>query len=356
MNFRLLTTCLVLMSLFSCKKDQAAPETPSEAAPLTRSVDISTFPEIRDAGVNFLDADGKVSNMLTTLKDAGINTIRLRLWVDPATTHSSLPEVQAFSRQLKQMGFEIWLSLHYSDTWADPGHQRKPSGWDQLDFNQLLDTLFQYTRQVADLIQPDIIQTGNEINNGFLYPEGSRSNGRQFHQLLEMGIKAVREVSSSSKIMLHYAGHENSEFFFSEVDSLDYDLMGISYYPIWHGKDLDSLENKMVQLGDQFKREVIIAETAYPFTLGYNDWTNNIVGLPEQLIPGIPASIQGQKEFMEAIRKICDKHTQITGFSYWGAELVAWKGVQATDGSPWENQALFDFDLKPVEALQTFHP
>ena len=356
MNSRLLTTCLVLMSLFSCKKDQASAESPSEADSLIRSVDISSFPEIRDAGINFFDANGKEREMLLTLKDAGINTIRLRLWVDPATAHSSLPEVEAFSRELQQMGFEIWITLHYSDTWADPGHQSKPSAWNLLDFNQLLDTVFQYTYQVADLIQPAIIQIGNEINNGLLYPEGSRSNGRQFHQLLNRGIKAVRQASTSSRIMLHYAGHENSEFFYSEVDSLDYDLIGISYYPIWHGKDLDSLENKLVRLGDQFKREVILAETAYPFTLSYNDWTNNIVGLPEQLIPGIPASVQGQKEFLEAIRKICDEHTRITGFSYWGAEWVAWKGPQAVDGSPWENQALFDFNNRALEAMTAFRP
>lgn len=351
------TTHIFLLALGLCSCSQDIPEpNPSPPDALVRSVDLSTLPEINEAGTKFYRIDGTEASILSILKESGVNTIRLRLWVDPVSSHSSLTEVINFNNQLRQEKFKIWLTVHFSDTWADPGHQAKPRAWENLPFKDLLDTVYQYTSNLASILRPEIIQVGNEINNGFLYPDGSRDNRQQFHQLLIQAIQAIRDVSPESKVMLHIAGHNKATYFFDEVDSLDYDLIGISYYPIWHGKNLDSLKNKLVSLADQFKREIMIAETAYPFTLGYNDWTNNIVGLPEQLIPGIPASVQGQKEFLKAIKKICDDNTRIRGFSYWGTELVAWKGQQALDGSPWENQALFDFNNRALESLAVFNP
>jgi len=137
---------------------------------------------------------------------------------------------------------------------------------------------------------------------------------------------------------------------------LDYDIIGISYYPIWHGKSLTELELQLNNLSQTFEKEIVIAETAYPFTLGWNDWTANIVGSENQIItPDFPASPTGQHDFILQINKLSTHNLERgIGFCYWGGELVSWYGNQATNGSAWENQALFDFNNKALPVLDAF--
>lgn len=327
-----------------------------DTLPFIAAADISSYPEIEASQPTFYTEDGRPGDFLEILHSSGVNTIRLRLWVNPAGGHSSLEEVGAFARRLRAMGFRLWLALHYSDTWADPSRQQMPARWQSLDFARLKDSVREYTRDVAKRLQPEIIQVGNEINSGFLHPAGHLAqHPQQFHDLLSTALQAVRAASPSSKILLHFAGIENAGGFFQQIASLDFDLIGLSYYPIWHGKNLTLLHTTLRQLAQ--RRPVVIAETAYPFTLGWNDWTTNIVGLPEQLIlPEYPATPQGQWNFLKKIRTLLKETPGCIGFCYWGAEWIAWKGPTATDGSPWENQALFDFDHRALPALRAFKP
>jgi arabinogalactan endo-1,4-beta-galactosidase len=146
-----------------------------------------------------------------------------------------------------------------------------------------------------------------------------------------------------------------SNWFFNQVNFLDYDIIGLSYYPKWHGKSLNNLKNKMQYLSETYNKEILIAETAYPFTLEWNDWTNNIVDLDEQLIlPEYPASIAGQRKAINQIKTLTKEVDYEIGFGYWGAKLIAWKGNQAIDASTWENQAIFDFDSKAFPILKEF--
>ena len=318
-----------------------------------KAVDISSYPEITLSNVSYLNAVGEVEPLLNILKEEGINTIRLRLWVNPSEGHSGFQEVLTFSNELKTQGFKIWLSLHYSDTWADPGQQSPPQHWQNLPFEALADSVYDYTEKVVAEIRPDYIQLGNEINSGFLHPYGHITDNQEgFLQLLEQSSAAVRETSSDCEIIIHYAGISGTEWFYDVVDSVDYDIIGLSYYPIWHGKNLDSLSVTMQQLATVHNKDVVIAETAYPFTLDWNDYTNNIVGLQEHLIlPEYPASPAGQSDF---VRDVADRVRAIDGgigYCYWGGELIAWKGPQANDASPWENQALFDFNYQALPAL-----
>jgi arabinogalactan endo-1,4-beta-galactosidase len=139
------------------------------------------------------------------------------------------------------------------------------------------------------------------------------------------------------------------------VSALDYDIIGLSFYPIWHGKSLMELEQTMIDLSIEFSKPVVIAETAYPFTLDWNDQTHNIVGLQSQLIlPDYPASPEGQKLFIRDLRNMVNSNESMLGFCYWGAELVAWKGFDSLDASPWENQALFDFNNHALPVLDEF--
>ncbi len=322
---------------------------------LIKAVDISSYPEIALSNANYLNVLGEVEPLLDILKEEEINTIRLRLWIDPSNGHSGFQEVRTFSNELKAQGFKVWLSLHYSDTWADPGQQSPPSQWQNLSFEVLADSIYHYTEKVVAEIRPDYIQLGNEINSGLLHPFGHITDNREgFLQLLEQTSAAVRATSSDCEIIIHYAGITGAEWFYGVVDSVDYDIIGLSYYPIWHGKNLDSLSVTMQQLATVHDKDVVIAETAYPFTLDWDDYTNNIVGLQEHLIlPIYPASPGGQSDF---VRDVADRVHAVDGgigYCYWGGELIAWKGPQATDASPWENQALFDFNYQALPALSS---
>ena len=172
---------------------------------------------------------------------------------------------------------------------------------------------------------------------------------------MDTAIVAVRTTSSKTKIILHFAGIEDSDWFFDQVIIVDYDIIGLSYYPLWHGKSLNNLKAKMQHLSNAHQKKTLIAETAYPFTLDWNDWTNNIAGTDEQLIlPQFPATPEGQRKFINKIKALTKEVENGIGFCYWGAELIAWKGNESQDAPPWENQALFDFDNKALPVLIEF--
>ena len=342
---RSLQVIIIFLSFIACKKEDLDVHfKKSENLPFISAVDISRFPEIAISSPIFYDLEGYQNDMLTILKDNGVNTIRLKLWVDPIDEHAGFNEVKQFFKTLKANGFQVWLTLHYSDTWADPGHQELPNQWEGINFTKLKDSVYNYTEKIMVELQPDYIQIGNEINTGFLHPFGHISNNfRQFGELLRTAILAVRTISSETDIILHFAGIEGSDWFFDLVSIVDYDIIGLSYYPIWHGKSLNNLKAKMRYLSDAYQKKIIIAETAYPFTLDWNDWTNNIVGTDDQLIlPEFPATPEGQRKFVHEIKILTKEVENGIGFSYWGAELIAWKGNESKNASPWENQALFD--------------
>jgi len=331
-------------------------DTEEENLAFISAVDISKYPEISNTNSIFYDLDENQKDFLTILKEKGINTIRLRLWVNPVNEHSGFNEVKQFSQSLKTHGFKTWLTLHYSDSWADPGQQNPPSQWQGISFSALKDSVYNYTKKVMQEMQPDYIQIGNEINTGILHPYGDlATNHQNFIELVQQGSLAVRERSMDCKIILHYAGIEHADWFFTQVNQIDYDIIGLSYYPIWHGKSLTALKTRMQELSNIHNKKILIAETAYPFTLEWNDWTNNIVGLDEQLIlPEYPATPEGQRNFIRQIKTLTKELENGIGFCYWGAELIAWKGNQSTDASPWENQALFDFNNKALSVLNEF--
>lgn len=356
MKVSFLFTLVFLLLFISCKKSDPKPPAVIESEMIS-AVDISKFPEIDLTNPVFFNLNNESEDYLSILKNNGVNTIRLRLWVNPETHHSSFEEVKQFAQLLRTYNFKIWLTLHYSDTWADPGNQETPHQWQGIPFVDLKDSVAVYTKKVMHQINPDLIQVGNEINPGFLHPEGNiNSNPQQFKELLATAVQAVRMNSTNTKIIIHYAGLDGSNWFFNQLINLDYDIIGLSYYPIWHGKSLDNLKNVLNQLSENYDKDILIAETAYPFTLSWNDWTNNIVGLEEQLIlPDFQPTEEGQRSFVNHIKNtITNDVSRGVGFCYWGAELIAWKGIQATDGSPWENQALFDFENKVLPVIEEF--
>lgn len=349
--FKIIFLPLILFS-FSCSKEEANIK-PDD---FIKAADMSFLPLIESEGTIFYNSQLIAEDALLTLKKSGCNTIRIRLWHTPTENQSSLNEVKEISQRIKNLGMKVWLTVHYSDTWADPDHQIKPEAWINLTFNQLKIQFKNYTSQIVSEIQPDIFQIGNEINNGFIYPEGNlSSNEYQFISLLAAASSVIRSERPTTKIMIHFAGIEGASWFFSKTATVDYDYIGLSYYPMWHGSDINLLQQTMTTLGQTYNKKVLIAETSYPFTLGWNDWTNNIIGLTNQLHPNYPATPEGQRDFLQKIKTTVQNTPSGLGFCYWGTEWIAFRGSQATNGSSYENQALWDFNNKLVPAASVFN-
>lgn len=361
MNLKnILLILVVSCTLFSCASTDSPEPTP-EPTPVAnydfiRAADISYLPLIESEGTTYKH-NGIAENALTTLKNAGCNTVRIRLWNNPSDSHSGLTEVKALAIRAKQAGFKVWLTVHYSDTWADPGNQTTPIAWQSLSFNNLKTAVANYTSTILTEIQPDIIQIGNEINSGLLWPQGNLiTNESQCLELLSVASATIRNQSPNTKIMLHYAGiGSGATWFFNKVSSINYDYIGLSYYPIWHGKVLADVTSTINSLSQTHNKKVLIAETAYPFTLNWNDWTNNILGANDQLITNFPATNDGQKNYLLAIKSLLKQTTNGIGFCYWGGEWVAFRGPQATNGSSWENQALWDFNNNALPVMDAFN-
>jgi arabinogalactan endo-1,4-beta-galactosidase len=349
----ILGTVMIFALTISCSGEDSKKE-PVEEDTFVRAADISFLPEIESEGTVFHN-NGQAEDMLVTLKKSGANTIRIRLWKNPSGTHSGMAEVKTLANRARQLGLKIWLTVHFSDTWADPGTQTIPTEWQSMSFSDLKTAVSTYTKTVLTEINPDIFQIGNETNDGFLWPKGRLTqNESQFIQLLSAASATIRTESPDTKIMLHFAGMSGADWFFDKVKSVDYDYIGLSYYPIWHGKNLTTVKNTVNALGLEFNKKVLIAETAYPFTLEWNDFTNNIVGQNDQLISGISATPEGQKSFLTTIKTMMQTSEYGAGFSYWGGEWVAFRGPQAQNGSTFENQALYDFDLNALPVMDAF--
>lgn len=375
--------CLLVTDFFSCSlgilslgvfvgcRDDGAVAFPpmTDEKKFYNGVDLSFTPEIEGTGISFSDS-GQTLPIASIFKRRGVNIIRLRLWHSPGAGHSDFHEVLRFARTLAASGMEFMLTLHYSDTWADPGHQSKPSLWANLSTSQLEDSLYAYTFNVMTALNaqntlPAIIQIGNEINAGFLWNDGRvggsfDANWTTFSTLLKRAIVAIHAAATNRKclIMLHHAGAAGAMAFFGKIQQymVPYDLIGISYYPVWHGKSLDTLAVRLNELAAAFEKDIFIAETAYPWTLQWNDWTHNVVGLESQLIPQYPATPEGQKFFLGDLKRLMQKleNGRGLGWCYWAPEWVAFRGPQATNGSAWENMTLFDFSNNGLPAIRTF--
>ena len=346
---------LGLLAIQACSEDKVDSLGPNQKNEFIRAADVSFLPTIRKEGTIFYNTQQQAGDALDILKAAGCNTIRLRLWHTPVSSSSSLQEVQTFSSEARAKGFKIWIVVHYSDTWADPGQQTKPAAWTNATVEELGDSVFSYTKRVVRLLTPDYIQLGNEINGGMLWPEGQFANAGNFALFLKRGAAAVRETSATTKIMIHHAGTEADAFYATiKNQQIDYDIIALSYYPRWHSKSLTEVSAAFERLSTANDKDIVLAETAYPFTLGWNDYTNNLVGESSHLLTGFPASPTGQKDFLLTIRSMMELTPRGLGFSYWEPAWVAYRGVEASDGSPWENMALFGFNRQALPGIEVF--
>ncbi|MBS1533239.1 MAG: glycosyl hydrolase 53 family protein [Bacteroidetes bacterium] len=241
--------------------------------------DISFLPELESRGMKFSD-NGVQKDAIPILKDHGFNYIRLRIFNDPAAPKGYSPgkgfcdleHTKAMAKRIKAAGMKFLLDFHYSDTWADPGKQFKPAAWQGEDFKALKKSICDFTAKVMQELKdqgtaPDMVQVGNEINHGMIWPDGAINNLDTLAQFLYSGISAVKAVSPHTAIMLHIAlGGQNSESRFwldnMEQRKVPFDVIGLSYYPKWHGT-LTDLKNNMDDLAKRYPQQVMVAEYTY---------------------------------------------------------------------------------------------
>jgi beta-galactosidase len=238
--------------------------------------DISFLPQLEAKGIKFSDK-GIQKDVFEILKDHGFNYIRLRLFVDPSNDSGYSPgkgfcdlqQTLQMAKRIKKAGMKFLLDFHYSDTWADPGKQFKPAAWKNLNFKDLAKTVFEYTTKVLLALKaqgtlPDMVQTGNEINHGILWPEGNVQHLDSLAVLLNAGMSAVKKLDPSIITLLHIAlGGQNSEseFFIDNMieRGVAFDVIGESYYPKWHGT-LQDLDTNLTLLEKKYNKPVIVAE------------------------------------------------------------------------------------------------
>jgi arabinogalactan endo-1,4-beta-galactosidase len=245
-----------------------------------KGADISWLPQMEATGYKFYNDNGVEEDCFKILKDHGINSIRLRTFVDPSDNifsgHCNKAETVAMAVRAQKWGMKVMIDFHYSDSWADPGKQRKPKAWEGHDFPTLLKDLYDYTFDVMTSLKsagitPEWVQVGNEIPGGMIYPEGSSSNWGQLSQLINKGYDAIKAVSPASKVILHVdQGNNNGRFrgWFDNAKSngAKYDVIGLSYYPYWlagnpdYSLSIDDLGANLNDMASRYGKEVMVVE------------------------------------------------------------------------------------------------
>jgi arabinogalactan endo-1,4-beta-galactosidase len=340
-----------------------------------RGADISSLKKSEDLGGVYRDENGDPDDALEILADHGLNYIRLRVWVDPADGYHTQEQILPIAQRAKNLGMKLLVDFHYSDRWADPGHQTKPAAWADLDFEGLKAAVYDHTFDVCSSLAaqgtpPDMVQLGNEINGGMLWPDADWEHWDNLADLLKEGARAVKDCSSSTQIMLHIAnGGDNglARWWFDNAVARDvpFDVMGISYYPYWHGQ-IAELQYNLNDITAYYDKDVVLVEFAYPFTLEESDFQPNIVPntteLPSELV-GFPATPAGQtamtQRLMDVVRAV--PNDRGLGVFWWDATWTVvpgngWDPEDPNSGNEWENQALFDYDDQALPAMSEFIP
>ena len=340
---------------------------PAFSQPFRWGADLSFVPKLEHHGAVY-SRSGYEQNVLEMFRAAGIDVVRIRLWHSPEEPWYGIDSVLALAERADALGFEILIDIHYSDTWADPEHQTMPAAWQGLSYSQLLDSVYRYTNEVMIRFRdrgvfPESIQIGNEVGGGFLWEagrvDGSPQQWTQFVALLDTAIAGAKDSLPQPqwpKIIIHHQEGADSaacRWFFDNLTSrnVPFDIIGLSYYPWWHGS-LEDLSANLNDLSTRYNKEVSVVETAYPWMTGWCDTTGNIVGDHTPLLPLFPATPTGQAFFLLEIQERMLNAPNV-GIPLLCAWEPAWIPADAF-GSPWENLAFFDCEGNAVVTMNIF--
>ena len=362
-----------------------------------KGMDLSTLLEMERCGAKYFD-QGKEMDILDIMKSYDVDTIRLRLWNDPKSEtgepygagNNDLAETLAIGKRVSDAGFGVLLNFHYSDFWADPGKQIKPKAWASYGVEELEKAVYDFTKEsltaVLDAgVNVTMIQVGNELSNGLLWPEGKMPNYDNIAKFVSAGIRACREIKADIPLMIHLDNGGKNELYRDWFDHYvergeDFDYIGLSYYPFWHGS-LQSLEDNMNDIAVRYGKELIVAEVSMGYRMEdyksyekLEDSERKGYATRQELVDKIeyPMTVQGQvdftKDFLNRVAHVADDKG--CGFFWWEPAWIPVPGSGwATPaslkymndpgpcGNEWANQALFDYKgnaLPTLEVIRDF--
>lgn len=360
-----------------------------------RGADLSSLDEVERCGGEFFD-NGKRGNAMSIMAAHGMNVVRLRLWNDPYSEDgkpygagtNDIETTLRLAKRAKALNLSVLLDFHYSDFWADPGKQIMPKAWRALDENALCAAVYRFTKSSLEYLKengasPDIVAVGNEITKGLLWPLGKTPNFKNIARFTGAGLCAVREALPSAETMIHLDNGGNNDLYRTWFDSYfaaggeDFDIIGLSYYPFWHGK-MNDLSQNMNDIAERYKKDLVVVETSMGFSL--EDYAEHEKLSPDERKGGAatailaenvdyPMTADGQKRFLrdlkDAIRAVPDGRGK--GFVWWEPAWIPVKGSQwstaaglaytgenGPGGNEWANQALFDYDGNALPALDEY--
>lgn len=407
---RILFLLLLALFMVGCSKDSKEKvdtvvevKIPyEESVSFLAGVDISSIISQEKSGVVYYNKEGKEQDIFQTLAEAGVNTIRVRIWNDPYDAsgngygggNCNIDTVLEIGKRAKVYGLGMYLDFHYSDFWADPSKQQAPKAWEGMSLEEKEQALYNYTKESLDkLINAGIYIRGVQIGNETMGQMSGETNWDDVCVLLGAGARAVREVSKDSNQDMFIAVHFTEphkvglyDYYASslEENGVDYDVFASSYYPYWHGT-LDNLTTVLKDIADTYDKKVIVAETAYPYTYDNQDNFGNVISEQAGITINYPVSVEGQKEAIQAVINAVNEVGEAGyGVFYWEPAWIGvpgktyeeqlklweqygsgWASSYAKEydpwdagiwygGSSWDNQALFDGNGKPLDSLEVF--
>lgn len=364
-----------------------------------RGMDASAVLALENSGVKYYNFDGEEQDVFMTLAQAGVNYIRLRVWNDPYDENGNgygggnndVATAITLGQRATKYGMKVCIDFHYSDFWADPKKQFVPKAWEGMDIEEKSDALYNFTleslTQLLDAgVDVGMVQIGNEINNGM----SGETDVANVRKLLTAGSKAVREAAANSGkeilVAVHYTNIDDMKKLDTlltglQVKEIDYDIVGLSFYPYWHGT-IEDLKNAIIHIRDTYGKKVYVAENAYCYTAEDGDGSANSVEGTDDLAEGYSASVQGQAN---EVRDVCTAASEsgAEGIFYWEGTWIpvgpadadnsalwekygsGWASSYASGYDPkdagqyyggcsWDNQAMFDFTGHPLASLKVF--
>jgi arabinogalactan endo-1,4-beta-galactosidase len=363
------------------------------AAGMMLGSDLSFTPQEIAAGAVFTD-NGVPGNPAAITARNGAGWARLRLWVNPPAGYNDLASDLAFARTLKAAGLKLFLDIHYSDFWADPGKQCIPAGW-PTTLAGLTAKVRSYTQHVISAFAAqgtpvDMVSIGNEITNGMLWAPSTSTSWASFGctgpgvggltwtsnttatgwghlaQLLKAGIAGARAGNPAGHTMLiaiHTdlgGNNAKAQAFYGNLEArgVPFNVIALSYYPIYQGT-LSDLRANVDELATRFGKPIVIAETQYSWTLANGDALGNDTWEASQLVDGYPASPGGQLSFVNDELSILAAvpHGLGAGLFYWEPEWipgVSWAPDASPPGTPDDNETLFNFQGQALPSIGIF--
>lgn len=364
-----------------------------------RGMDASSVLVEENSGVTYYNFDGEEQDIFQTFSEAGVNYIRLRVWNDPYDENGNgygggnndVATAVELGKRATKYGMKVCIDFHYSDFWADPKRQHAPKAWEGMSLEEKSDALYEYTKEsLTELLDSGVdvgmVQIGNEINYGM----SGETSAENVLTLLKSGSKAVREISESYnqdiQIVVHYTRITEKAKLLElvanlEEGGLDYDIIGLSYYPFWDGS-MKNMQRVVSLIQENYGKKVVLAETSYCYTSEDGDGNANSLTGINDLVDGYPATVQGQTSMIRDVIAAANE-AGATGVFYWEGAWIpvgkatddnspiwekygsGWASSYASDydpddaglyygGSSWDNQAFFDFEGHPLPSLNVF--